>query len=96
MRSDISCTLFISDPLDGDGGELTLEDSFGARPFAVAHVGRCRLMRVAPARAAAHLLLARVALHIAGGVFTSLRAGENLIAARVTGDKRAVAEPDLQ
>ena len=31
VRTDISCTLFLSDPLDCDGGELTLEDSFGAQ-----------------------------------------------------------------
>lgn len=29
VRSDISCTLFLSDPDDYDGGELVVEDSFG-------------------------------------------------------------------
>lgn len=29
VRTDISCTLFLSDPADYDGGELTLQDSFG-------------------------------------------------------------------
>lgn len=28
LRSDISCTLFLSDPQDYDGGELVIEDSF--------------------------------------------------------------------
>ncbi|WP_333839428.1 Fe2+-dependent dioxygenase [Novosphingobium sp.] len=30
VRSDISCTLFLSDPDEYDGGELVVEDSFGA------------------------------------------------------------------
>ena len=29
IRADISATLFLSDPLDYDGGELILEDSYG-------------------------------------------------------------------
>ena len=29
LRSDVSCTLFLSDPSEYDGGELTIEDSFG-------------------------------------------------------------------
>ncbi|MDT8998286.1 Fe2+-dependent dioxygenase [Paucibacter sp. APW11] len=29
LRSDISCTLFLSEPEDYDGGELVIEDSFG-------------------------------------------------------------------
>jgi PKHD-type hydroxylase len=29
VRSDISCTLFLSDPQDYDGGELVIDDSFG-------------------------------------------------------------------
>ena len=31
IRSDLSATLFLSDPADYDGGELTIEDSFGER-----------------------------------------------------------------
>lgn len=30
VRSDISCTLFLSDPDEYDGGELVVEDSYGA------------------------------------------------------------------
>ena len=29
MRTDISCTVFLSDPADYDGGELVIEDTFG-------------------------------------------------------------------
>ena len=29
VRSDVSCTLFLSDPADYDGGELVIEDTFG-------------------------------------------------------------------
>ena len=29
VRSDISCTLFLSDPQDYDGGELVIRESFG-------------------------------------------------------------------
>ena len=29
LRTDISCTLFLSDPADYDGGELIVEDTFG-------------------------------------------------------------------
>lgn len=31
MRTDLSCTLFFSEPEDYDGGELIIEDVFGAR-----------------------------------------------------------------
>lgn len=31
IRSDISCTVFITDPADYDGGELVIEDSYGAQ-----------------------------------------------------------------
>ena len=31
VRTDVSCTLFLSDPGDYDGGELTVEDTFGAQ-----------------------------------------------------------------
>ena len=30
VRTDISCTLFLTDPEDYDGGELVVEDSYGA------------------------------------------------------------------
>ena len=30
VRTDISCTLFLSEPDDYDGGELMVEDTFGA------------------------------------------------------------------
>ena len=30
VRTDISCTLFLSEPADYDGGELVIEDTFGA------------------------------------------------------------------
>ncbi len=29
VRTDVSCTLFLSDPADYDGGELVIEDTFG-------------------------------------------------------------------
>jgi PKHD-type hydroxylase len=29
VRTDVSCTLFLSDPADYDGGELVIQDSFG-------------------------------------------------------------------
>jgi PKHD-type hydroxylase len=29
IRTDVSCTLFLSDPADYDGGELTVEDTYG-------------------------------------------------------------------
>ncbi|MFT4091073.1 MAG: Fe2+-dependent dioxygenase [Asticcacaulis sp.] len=31
MRTDLSCTLFFSDPEDYDGGELVIDDTFGPR-----------------------------------------------------------------
>lgn len=31
LRSDISCTLFFSDPSDYEGGELVIEDTFGTQ-----------------------------------------------------------------
>ena len=31
VRTDVSCTLFLSDPDDYDGGELVIEDSFGTQ-----------------------------------------------------------------
>jgi PKHD-type hydroxylase len=31
VRTDISCTLFLSDPSEYDGGELVVEDTFGAQ-----------------------------------------------------------------
>jgi len=31
VRTDLSATLFLSDPADYDGGELTIEDTFGQR-----------------------------------------------------------------
>jgi PKHD-type hydroxylase len=31
VRTDISCTLFLSDPHDYDGGELMVEDTFGSQ-----------------------------------------------------------------
>jgi PKHD-type hydroxylase len=30
-RTDLACTLFLTDPADYDGGELTIEDGFGER-----------------------------------------------------------------
>lgn len=31
VRSDISCTVFLSDPTDYDGGELCVQDTYGSR-----------------------------------------------------------------
>lgn len=31
VRSDVSCTLFLNEPDDYDGGELTIEDTYGTR-----------------------------------------------------------------
>lgn len=31
VRTDLSCTLFLSDPADYDGGELVIEDTYGAQ-----------------------------------------------------------------
>jgi len=31
IRTDLSCTLFISDPADYDGGELVIEDTYGSK-----------------------------------------------------------------
>jgi len=31
VRTDVSCTLFLADPDEYDGGELTVEDTFGAQ-----------------------------------------------------------------
>ena len=31
VRTDVSCTLFLADPHEYDGGELTVEDTFGAQ-----------------------------------------------------------------
>lgn len=31
VRTDLSCTLFLSDPADYDGGELVVEDTYGAQ-----------------------------------------------------------------
>jgi len=31
VRTDVSCTLFLADPGDYDGGELTIADTFGAQ-----------------------------------------------------------------
>ena len=36
LRTDISCTLFLADPDEYDGGELTVEDSFGAQRIKLA------------------------------------------------------------
>jgi PKHD-type hydroxylase len=36
MRSDLAATLFLSDPRDYDGGELTIETSFGAQEVKLA------------------------------------------------------------
>ena len=35
-RTDISCTLFLTDPADYDGGELVIEDSFGEQAVKLA------------------------------------------------------------
>lgn len=32
IRADLSCTVFLTDPGDYDGGELVIEDTFGDRP----------------------------------------------------------------
>lgn len=31
VRSDVSCTLFLTDPADYDGGELVIQDTYGTR-----------------------------------------------------------------
>jgi PKHD-type hydroxylase len=31
VRTDVSCTVFLSDPADYDGGELTVHDTFGTQ-----------------------------------------------------------------
>ena len=31
MRTDVSCTVFLNDPDDYDGGELTVSDTYGTR-----------------------------------------------------------------
>lgn len=31
VRSDLSCTLFLSDPADYEGGELTIDDTYGSQ-----------------------------------------------------------------
>ncbi len=31
VRSDVSCTLFLADPADYDGGELVIEDTYGSQ-----------------------------------------------------------------
>ena len=36
VRTDISCTLFLADPADYDGGELIVEDTFGAQSVKLA------------------------------------------------------------
>ncbi len=36
VRTDISCTLFLSDPSDYDGGELTVQDTFGEQRIKLA------------------------------------------------------------
>jgi PKHD-type hydroxylase len=36
LRTDISCTLFLSDPADYDGGELVVQDSFGEQRIKLA------------------------------------------------------------
>ncbi len=35
-RTDLSCTLFLSDPADYDGGELVIEDTFGEKSVKLA------------------------------------------------------------
>ena len=35
-RTDLSCTLFLSDPADYDGGELVIEDAFGPQAVKLA------------------------------------------------------------
>ena len=36
IRSDLSATVFLSEPADYDGGELLIEDRFGAQPVKLA------------------------------------------------------------
>ena len=36
VRTDVSCTLFLSEPAEYDGGELTVEDTFGAQRIKLA------------------------------------------------------------
>ena len=36
VRTDISCTLFLNEPAEYDGGELTVEDTFGAQRIKLA------------------------------------------------------------
>lgn len=36
VRTDVSCTLFLSEPHEYDGGELTVEDTFGAQRIKLA------------------------------------------------------------
>jgi PKHD-type hydroxylase len=36
VRTDISCTLFLAEPADYDGGELVVEDTFGAQSVKLA------------------------------------------------------------
>src|SRR4051794_5534881 len=36
VRTDISCTLFLSDPAEYDGGELLVEDTYGAKAVKLA------------------------------------------------------------
>jgi PKHD-type hydroxylase len=36
VRTDISCTLFLADPADYDGGELIVEDTYGAQAVKLA------------------------------------------------------------
>jgi PKHD-type hydroxylase len=31
VRTDVSCTVFLADPADYDGGELLVQDTYGAR-----------------------------------------------------------------
>ena len=65
-------------------GWLYTTDAFwGSEAVEVAH------------RALAWTLLALVALHIGGVIFTSLRHRENLVAAMLDGRKRAPAETDI-
>jgi PKHD-type hydroxylase len=36
LRTDLSCTVFLTDPADYDGGELVIEDTFGPRAVKLA------------------------------------------------------------
>jgi PKHD-type hydroxylase len=36
LRTDVSCTVFLSDPADYDGGELQVQDSYGIRSIKLA------------------------------------------------------------